>query len=186
MKNSVGGRRARSWGPVALVLTAALVLLAVAAGLVLVGGSPESLDHPDHPITDDQARAQVVEPARQIVSIAALQGATGGFMLMSCKNEQDPPYQGTLYVDFQLPNADAIAHLRQIASAMVAHGWTEGVPPNQHPFGKTLYKDGVTLIVYRNADRPGFGTMRIYGECRNVTNHRNDQAAWIDVSDQLH
>jgi hypothetical protein len=43
-----------------------------------LGSGGDSLDHPAHPLNDDQAKAQVVEPAKQIVAIAELQQATAG------------------------------------------------------------------------------------------------------------
>jgi hypothetical protein len=48
-------------------------------------------------------------------------------------------------------------------------------------FGEKLTKDGVTAIFYRNV-AAGFATMRIYGECRNTTDHRSDNPAWIEVT----
>ena len=60
-------------------------------------------------------------------------------------------------------------------------------PIRQHLFGATLYKDGVTAILYRDPDRATSGIMKMYGECRNIANHRNDDATgWTDITDQLH
>jgi hypothetical protein len=53
-------------------------------------------------------------------------------------------------------------------------------------FGKTLNKDGVTAIFYPNTDYSNLGIMQLYGECRNMTNHRNDNTAWTDITTQLH
>lgn len=52
-------------------------------------------------------------------------------------------------------------------------------------FGKKLTKDGVTSIFYRNLDDANFGTMRLYGECRNMGDHRNDNPAWTELTDLL-
>lgn len=185
----------RRWAPppwMVPTLAAALTMsLLLATAFLLVDHFRQSagpLDHPAHPLTDRQAMAQVLEPAREIVAIAQLRGATGGYLLMSCRDSHDPPYQGAAWVDFRLPTGgteDARVYLQNMAEALVADGWTEGLPPNQHQFGHTLDKNGVIAIVYRNPDRPNFATMQIYGECRNTTDHAADQTGWTDITPML-
>jgi hypothetical protein len=46
--------------------------------------------------------AQVVEPAKQIVAAADLQGVSGGFSFSSCNNQGDPPYMGKVTMSFLL------------------------------------------------------------------------------------
>jgi hypothetical protein len=144
-----------------------------------------AIDHPGQPLTDSQAEAQVLEPARQIGAIAELQRVSGGYTLMSCKNESDPPYQGAVFVTFDLPS-DAHGNYQQIATAMVARGWTEGAPPNVNMPARMLSKDGVTAIFSRNSEDIRLGTLKLYGECRNIADHRKDTTAWVDITDQLH
>ena len=103
---------------------------------------------------------------------------------MSCKNQTDPPYQGVIYLTFALPKS--LDYFDRIAATMVPHGWQIGLPPNQYLFGTTLYKDGVTAILYRDPDRTTTGVMKVYGECRNIANHSNDTTGWTDITDQLH
>ena len=67
---------------------------------------------------------------------------------------------------------------------MAAHGWDEATSLGQH-FGTKLTKDGVTVVAYRNPDDRKFGTMQLYGGCRNMTDHRHDNPAWTEVTDQL-
>ena len=133
-------------------------------------------------MSDDQATAQVVDSAKQIVDVARLRGATGGYIFLSCKNEDDPPYQAAIYMNFRLPQTNSVKYLREIATAMRAHGWAEAPAMGEH-FGKKLTKDGVTSIFYRNLDDTNFGTMRLYGECRNMADHRNDNPAWTELTD---
>jgi hypothetical protein len=179
--------RTRRVGPSlsGLLLVFALTV-AVAAGIafLVLRSNGGALDHPAHPLNDEQTRAQVVEPAKQIVAVAKLQDAVGGYILMSCKNQTDPPYQGAIYLTFDLPKS--LDYFDQIAAAMVAHGWQKGLPPNQYLFGATVYKDGVTAILYRDPDHRTSGIMKVYGECRDIANHRNDSAGWTDITDQLH
>src|SRR6201999_3085593 len=75
-------------------------------------------------------------------------------------------------------------YFRTIAAAMVAHGWREGLAPNQHIFGRNLSKDGVNAILYPDRDSTTHGVGRIYGQCHDMNSHR--AAAWVDVTDRLH
>jgi hypothetical protein len=191
--DTVGGKRGewlRSKQARALIAAAlALSLLLGGAFLLLdrLHSTPSDvLDHPTNRVTDDQSQAQVVESAKQIVNLTGLRTASAGYTLMSCKDRDDPPYQGAIYLTFALPDAArAYSYFPTIAAALVTHGWTEGLPPNDHAFAKILTKDAVTLIVYRQSDDPGLGVARIYGECRNMNDHRKDATTWTDITDQL-
>jgi hypothetical protein len=144
------------------------------------------LEHPAHPVSDEQTKAEVVEQAKRMVATAGLQKATAGYLLMSCKDRDNPPYQGAVYLNFTLPaGARADTYFQRIAAVMVARGWNEGAPPNQHLFGTTLYKDGVTAIVYRDNDYANRGIAHLYGQCRDMTDHRNDTTAWVDITGQI-
>jgi hypothetical protein len=50
------------------------------------------------------------------------------------------------------PDVSADQYFRTVAAAMVAHGWREGLPPNQHMFGRNLSKDGVNALLYSDRD----------------------------------
>jgi hypothetical protein len=169
----------------ALIACAFVVSVLLALSFVLIQTSRSGPEPAvGRPLSDDQAKAQVVEPARQIGAIGHLQRASGGYTLISCTNEADPPYQGMVFLRFDLPS-DASGYFKNLAATMIAHGWTEGPAPNREMPGKMLSKDGVTAIFNRNSDYLQMGTARIYGECRNVNDHRKDTAAWLDITDQL-
>lgn len=172
----------------AAALTSTLVL---GAAFLAVGrlhsSAADSVERPSRTASDEQTKTEVVKQARLIVAVAALQNATAGYLLMSCKNREDPPYQGAVYMDFVLPaDARVDEYFRGIAMAMDARGWREGLPPHQNLFGKTLSKDGVTAMLYPDSDSPKHGVARIYGQCRDMNNHRGDSTAWVDITDQLH
>lgn len=140
-----------------------------------------------HPLTDDQSRAQVLGPARDIVTAGRLTGVSGTYLLMSCQNADDPPYQGAVYLNFDVPGVMGTPRFfAAIAAAMRARGWQEALPPNRHPGGHALTRDGVTILYFRNDDTSARGTMQIYGECRNVTDHRLDTTGWADITAELH
>jgi hypothetical protein len=168
-------------------LTSTLILGAGAlAASRLHSSAADSVAGASRTATDEQTKSDVVEHARQIVGVAALENPTGGYLLMSCKNREDPPYQGAVYLDFSLPaDAHGNKYFQGVAQAMVARGWREGLPPNQHVFGTTLSKDGITATLYPDNDSPTHGVARIYGQCRDMNNHRGE-TAWVDITDQLH
>ena len=191
--NEAGGKRGEwlhSTQVRALIAAALTVSLLLGGAILLVDRlhttSADALDHPANPVTDDQSEAQVVDSARQIVTLTGLRTASAGYTLMSCKDRDDPPYQGAIYLTFALPAAArADAYFRTIAATLATHGWTEGLPPNDHEFAKSLSKDAVTMIVYLQSEDPRLGVLRVYGQCRNMNNHRNDSTAWIDITDRL-
>ena len=115
-----------------------------------------------------------------------MQTKSAGYLLMSCKNQNDPPYQGAIYLTFTLPaGARPDTYFKTIATTLVTQGWAEGLPPNEHMFGRTVSKDAVTAIIYPHGDDPGLGVLRAYGECRDVNDHRSDASGWIDITNQF-
>ena len=152
----------------------------------LHSSAANAVEHPGPNATDAQTQTEVVEQTKDIVAIAGLQQPTAGYLLMSCKDRDNPPYQGAVYMDFLLPpNTSADQYLRTVSAAMVAHGWREGLPPNQHMFGRNLSKDGVNAVLYPDRDSSTHGVARIYGRCHEMNSHRGG-AGWIDVTDRLH
>jgi hypothetical protein len=146
----------------------------------------DAVEHPGPAATDAQTQTEVVQYARDIVAIAGLRAPTAGYLLMSCKNRDDPPYQGAVYLDFQLPvEVSPDQYFRTVSAALVARGWRQGPPPNAHLFGRNLSKDGVNAILYPDRDSSTHGVARIYGQCHDVTDHRGAKAGWTDITDHL-
>ncbi|MCV7075393.1 hypothetical protein [Mycobacterium szulgai] len=174
--------------PVLAAALATSLLLGIAVLLTdtLHSSAAGALEHPAHPVSDEQTQAQVVDSARQIVTAAGLQTTTAGYLVMSCKNQDGPPYQGAVHLTFALPaDARTDAYFGELAAKLVSHGWAEGSPPNQHVFGRTVVKDDVTAVIYRRVEEPRVGEMRVYGQCRNINDHRKDPTAWIDITSQF-
>jgi hypothetical protein len=177
--------RLRSPKSVVLLVAALALTVVVAAGVVLLRElhvDAESIR--GEPMTDAQAAGQVVAAAKQIVSTAQLQDVTAGYAFMSCKNENEPPYQAAIYMNFQVPQNNSAKYLNDVGASLVAHGWHLAPAMGEH-FGQKLTKDGVTAIFYRNVNDTVVATMRLYGECRNAGDHRNDNPVWTEVTDQL-
>src|SRR5262249_38494480 len=178
--------------------TPARALIAAALGAcLLLGGAfvsadrlhstpADTLDHPANPVTDDQSAAQVIDSAQQIVAVTGLRTTSAGYTLMSSNNRDDPPYQGAVYLTFALPTTTRPdTFFPATAATLVGHGWAEGIAPNNHPFARTLSKDAATATIYRDSDDPGLGVLRVYGQCRNMNDHRKDATSWIDITNQF-
>jgi hypothetical protein len=175
----------RSPRSVVLVLAALTTVLAVAGAMLwLSDRRADEVPLQGEPMTDAQAAGQVVASAKQIVSVAQLRDASGGYAFVSCKNANEPPYQVTVYLNFRLLQDNSVKYLHDVGAAMVNHGWAPAAVMDEH-FGQKLTKDGVTAIVYRSGIDTDFATLRLYGECRNNADHRNDNPVWREVTDQL-
>jgi hypothetical protein len=87
-------------------------------------------------------------------------------------------------MNFRLPQSNSVTYLRDVAASMVAHGWARAPAIGEH-FGQKLTRDGVTAIFYGGVDGADIATMRLYGQCRNTADHRNDNPVWTEVTDQL-
>lgn len=178
--------------PAVRALTVALVSTAVLVGGVylaidrLHASANDAVEHPGPPADDARTQSEVVEQARDLVAVAGLRQATAGYLLMSCRNRDDPPYQGAVYMTFQLPSdITAEQYLRDASAALAARGWREGLPSHQHLVEQNLSKDGVNAVLYPDADTPTRGVARIYGQCRDVTDHRGTRAGWTDITARL-
>lgn len=176
----------------AVLLIAAALLTSLTLGIAFVVAHRiydlrgVAVEAPAVPLTDDEARGQVLEPARQFVEAGRLRASSASYLLMSCSGDDQPPYQGTVYLDFDVPTiTETPALFRAIAAGMKNRGWDEGLPPTRHPGGRTLAKDGLTAIYYRHPDLPRRGVLKIYGECRTVTDHRFDSTGFVDVTAAL-
>jgi|KBSSwiStaDraftv2_1062776.scaffolds.fasta_scaffold747189_1 hypothetical protein len=183
MNSRAGLRRSQRY--VVLALAALTAVLALAGGLLwLHDRRADEVHVAGEPMTDAQAAGQVVASAKQIVSVAQLREVSGGYAFVSCQNANEPPYQVTVYMKFRLPQSNSVQYLRDVAASLVAHGWAPAGSTGEH-FGQKLTKDGVTAIFYRSVYETDFATMRLYGECRNTADHRNDNPVWREVTDQL-
>ncbi|MDT5148086.1 MAG: hypothetical protein QOC58_2731 [Mycobacterium sp.] len=142
-------------------------------------------DRPEHPLTDQQAIAQVVEPAKRIAKVAALQDPSGGFSWEACNDQGEPPYRGRVDMTFVVPpGVDHGAYFQQVADTMVANGWSAGAPPGQHLSGAAIHQNGVMATIGVSPFQGADGAVQLFGECRNMNDHRHDSNGF-SIKDQL-
>lgn len=164
---------------VALVAALAAAQLFTGGCSVFSNDGSDELDGP--PLSDEQARAQVVEPAKRTVEATGLQRFTAAFSFGSCTDQGVPPFRGIAEVAFAFPpGADEQGYVEKIAAAMLADGWSDGPPPGKKPYGRVVHRGDMMAILGPSPDHPGEGDIKIYGECRNATDHRKDPGSGIE------
>ncbi len=146
--------------------------------------SPSRPD-PNPPLSDQQAIAQVVDPAKQIAKVAALRDPSGGFSWESCNDQGDPPYRGRVDMTFMVPpGVDHDAYFELVAKTMVANGWSAGAPPGRREFGAVIHQNGVMASIGVSPFQGADGAVQLFGECRNMNDHRHDSNGF-SIRDQL-
>ncbi len=171
-----------------LLLTASLLTTLVLGVFFVVrrDDARPAVEAVESPLSDDQSRRQVLEPARQFVRAGKMRAIDASYLLSSCSSAEEPPYQGLVYLTFDVPAvAETRAYFGEIASGMKAVGWQEGLPPGRYPGGRRMVKDGLYAVYYRDPDLSGRGVLKLYGECRNLTDHRLDTTGFVDVTDEV-
>jgi len=167
--------------PASAYIIAATVLIMPVAGCAATPtssqasatGSPSMSTAPA--LSDDEAQAQVVALGREIVQATQLQGVKAGFEFSSCNDQGDPPYKGWLQIAFDIPaGANPADYIKHIATTMQAQGWSAGPPANQSYVGTVISKGGIAAQLGGPTSVSPKATIDIYGECRNMTNHHND------------
>jgi hypothetical protein len=146
---------------------------------------PESHDHPASssaqpgpsvaPMSDEQSRAEVVDPARQIVTAANLEVTYATFAWESCNDQGDPPYHGVVDIAYVVPEGvDRQALSKQVAAAAAGlPGWAAGPPPDLHPYGDLAHK-GEVMVIAGVGNYPDRNQLQVVGNCRNTNDHRGD------------
>ena len=135
---------------------------------------PNNVDRPVDPMTTEQARSQVVEPAKQIARLAKLRDAYAAFSFSSCNDQGDPPFRGVVRLNFTLPSGQpADAYFAGIAVTMVANGWTDGPPPGYVTYGRVIHTKGVVGVM-APGPADGWANVELSGECRNMDDHADD------------
>ena len=136
--------------------------------------------------SNEDTMKQVIDPARQIVKAAGLTDVFGGFSFEACNDQGEPPYRGRLEVSFAIPQGvEPQAYIRQIADTMVQQGWVDGPPPGKRAFGTVIHTDEVMAILSQHPVAREDGAIRVFGECRNMVDHRDDPVKDVNVTDQL-
>ena len=141
---------------------------------------------PVETLSDADTMKQVVDPAKAIVAVAALQEVSAGLDYEACNDQGEPPYRGRVDMDFRIPDdIEPKMYFQHLAKTMVqnGNGWYDGPPPGKNLFGNVIHTDTVFAVIGQNPVAKEDGYVHIFGECRNMADHRG--AASVNVTDQV-
>ncbi|BDX34379.1 hypothetical protein TUM20985_49260 [Mycobacterium antarcticum] len=135
---------------------------------------PNDVDQPANPMSTEQARNQVVEPAKQIARLAALQDAYAAFSFSSCNDQGAAPYRGVVRLNFTVTAGEKVdGYFDRIAATMVANGWIDGPPAGYASYGRVIHTAGVVGVM-APGPAEGWANVELSGECRNMDDHAGD------------
>lgn len=148
--------------------------------------TPSPKPEPVQPMSNEDTMRQVIDPARQIVKANGLQDVFAGFTFEACNDQGEPPYRGRLEMSFSVPRGiEPKNYIKQIAKTMVQQGWIDGPPPGRRAFGTLIHTDQVWAIMGPHPVSHEDGSVQLYGECRNMVNHRDDPEKDFNVTDRV-
>jgi hypothetical protein len=163
--------------------------IAVAASIISLAGCAEAVRNP---ISPQQARAQAVNAARDIVNALHGQVTEATFSYESCNDQGEPPFRGVAKVSFWMPGVahNEPADAQAVIKGLVADGWSTDSDFKSH--APTLRKDNVNIIL-TVPPRPPAGVelnsharVDVNGECRDTTDHRRDGSVVpVDISTEI-
>lgn len=136
------------------------------------------------PISDEESRAQVVDAAKAITAAAGLDVTYANYQWEWCNDQGEPPYRSRVDIAFVVPpgttNIDAS---KTVATTVAAQpGWAAGTPPGIHTAGDAVHKGNVWAVI-GPGNYPERGGIRIFGECRNMNDHRN--SGGVEITDEI-
>ena len=136
--------------------------------------------------SDEDTIKQVVDPAKAIVQVAGLQDVTAGVGFEACNDQGEPPYRGRLELGFRIPeNTEPQDYVKTVAKTVLTqgNGWYDGPPPGKNPFGTVIHNDTVFAIIAPNPVAKESGYVHVFGECRNMNEHKD--GASVNVTDRV-
>lgn len=153
-------------------ISAALVTL-----LALVGCTDAVAD----PISPEEARSQVVDASRQVVSDLGGEVVDAKFGYDSCNDQGEAPFRGNSRLKLWMPGADRSREVPpdSVLDRLRQHGWQ--TDPEFHSHATTFKRDGVDVSVWvippPKPDEPPIAhvIIEVLGECRDTFDHRSDR-----------
>ncbi|WP_219858720.1 hypothetical protein [Mycobacterium persicum] len=166
-----------------------IAVAAIGIGLVLGGCA----DDVRHPLSPQQARAQVVDAASDIINSLHAELTEATFSYESCNDQGEPPFRGVAKVIFWMPgvpHAEA-ADSQTIVKVLVANGWSTDSDFKSH--APTLRNGDINIVLNvvpaqmpPGIERNSHAWVEIDGECRDTFDHRKDHSILpVDVSKEI-
>jgi hypothetical protein len=162
----------------------------VAAAVVGVGlsGCAEVRD----PISPEQARAEVIDAARDVRTILHGDVTEARFWYESCNDQGEPPFRGVVDMSLWMPGVshDEPVDPQRAIQTLTAHGWSTDSDFISH--SPALRKGEITIVLTTVPPAPpgvGFHShvgVNVRGQCRDTFDHRTDHSIlWVDVQKEV-
>lgn len=170
-------------------MTCVRVAAALLALLAVTGCS----DLVANPISPQEARRQVIDVSRQVVTDLGAEVADATFIYDSCNDYGKSPFRGHVSMGLWMPGADRSREVtsESVLSRLRERGWR--TDPDFHSHAATFKRDGVDVQVWvippplPNDPPVAHVTVDVLGECRDNFDHRSDGTATksTDVKGEL-
>jgi hypothetical protein len=134
-----------------------------------------------NPMSPQEARRQVIDVSRQVVSDLGGQVVEAKFGYDSCNDQGEAPFRGHSYLLLWMPGADRSREVTPdvVLDRLRQHGWQ--TDPDFQAHGTTFKRDGVDANVWvipppkPNEPPIGHVSVELLGECRDTFDHRSDR-----------
>jgi hypothetical protein len=154
-----------------LWLLAAVTALPMFSGCAMVNKVKDGVSDP---MTPEEAKAQVIAAARDVVKALRLKDVGATFRYEACSDEGKPPYHGLVQIDYaHAPTYEGSqAEVQAFAEQLRRDGWSSDSGFASH--ATSLARNNVVTLLRPYATN-GSGGIEVRGECRDVTDHRGSQ-----------
>jgi hypothetical protein len=148
-------------------IAAAMVAATLVSGCGVVSGIMN--DGVSNPITPEESKAQVIDAAKDIVSILDLPVETAVFWRSSCNDQGEAPFRGRMRIAYPLAPSleESDAEVAQMIQQLQTKGWT--TDSDVHTHGTALTKNGVGANFWPQSVSDTTRSLELLGECRDVT-----------------
>jgi hypothetical protein len=149
------------------------VLMATVSAVAMVSGCAlvhKIKDGVTDPMTSEEAKAQVIAGAREVVKALQLKDVGATFRYEACIDEGKPPYRGLVQIDYaHSPTYEGSqAEVQSFVDTLRRDGWSSDSGFASH--APSLAKNNVVTLIRPYAPN-GSGGIEIRGECRDATDH---------------
>jgi hypothetical protein len=149
------------------------VAVAVIAAAVVTGCGVfmNEVSQVRNPLSPEQAKAQVIEAARDLKAVLGIAITDASVFLESCNDQGEAPFRSRGAVGYPLARSreEALAQTAGFLRALEGAGWTilpadyKGMPPY------VAEKDGVRVIFEAQGSGNLGRVITLLGECRDIT-----------------
>lgn len=138
-------------------------------------------DGVSNPITPEQSKAQVVDAAKDIVSILNLPVQSAIFWRSSCNDQGEAPFRGRVLISLPLASSlDASdAEVAQWTQQLQTEGWT--TDSTAHTHGTALTKNSVAVDFWPQSTARTIRGVELLGECRDLTTTKQTAGGNEDI-----